>query len=190
MLELPTQNNIQGQWSTYWWSPHLIRKPRGIIKSIAKIPSDDRSTMITLSPSIICRVSTGVNQERHAGSIGSSYLTNLFGPSLRPLRIGAFCRSPRPATSSTGSPASHPFLLPGPAKQCRRKQPTTRSRLRPLASDDASDSRATPVAYASPGMRWVCRLCKSRADGCLMCQMRWTAAEVLVMSIASIGMPI
>jgi hypothetical protein len=104
--------------------------------------------------------------------------------------LSVVCRAPRPATSSTGSPASHPFLLPGPAKQCRRKQPTTRSRLRPLASDDASDSRATPVAYASPGMRWVCRLCKSRADGCLMCQMRWTAAEVLVMSIASIGMPI
>jgi hypothetical protein len=99
------------------------------------------------------QASPGVNQGRLAGSDRSSYLTNLFGPSLRPLRIGAFCRSPRPATSSTGSPASHPFLLPGPAKAMSSQ-----------AADD-TEPAAPPSKRRRVGLACnACRVRKSRYE--------------------------
>ena len=174
-------------------SPHFTRKARGIINCQQLIV--DRS--ITLSLSITCRTSPGVNQERLAGSDRFHYLTTSPAPVsdlpelcsvVCPLSV---CRAPRPATS--------PPILPTPraAKPCHHKQPTTQSRLRHLASDDASASRGMPVAYASPGMSWARPhsseqhvLRNPHADECPMCQMRWSAAKVLVLSIADIGMPI
>ena len=172
-------------------SPHFTRKARGIVN--CQQPIHERS--ITLSLSITCRTSPGVNQERLAGFDRSHYLTTSPAHRLRPSRTLlcplSVCRAPRPATS--------PPILPTPraAKPCHHKQPTTQSRLRHLASDDASASRAMPVAYASPGMSWARPhsseqhvLRNPHADECPMCQMRWSAAKVLVLSIADIGMPI
>jgi hypothetical protein len=159
------------------------------------MPSDDRSIDNAITVDHLRGLVRG--KSGMAYRIRWIALPNQFPRSPSPnCPLSAVCRAPRRAISPPGSLASHPFLLPGHVKPCHRKQPTTPSRWRPLASDDALVSRAMPVAYASPGMSWALHyprrhsLCNPRADECLMCQMRRSATEVLVLSIASIGMPI